>query len=112
MVETSFAAYMLQAKLSAALEDSTMSGPSIFCSSATELPTRYAVGRMVARNIGRLAIVCLSGCLLIASACATVAPYERERLARPDMELGRNADARAGEEHATAYREGSSGGLG
>jgi hypothetical protein len=46
------------------------------------------------------------------SACATVAPYERERLARPDMELGRNADAKAGEEHATAYREGSSGGMG
>jgi hypothetical protein len=46
------------------------------------------------------------------SACATVAPYERERLARPDMEMGRNADAKAGEEHATAYREGSSGGMG
>jgi hypothetical protein len=46
------------------------------------------------------------------SACATVAPYERERLARPDMEVGRNADAKAGEEHATAYREGSSGGMG
>jgi hypothetical protein len=50
--------------------------------------------------------------LLAASACATVAPYERERLARPDMEVGRNADAKAGEEHATAYREGSSGGMG
>jgi hypothetical protein len=46
------------------------------------------------------------------SACATVAPYERERLARPDMDLGRNSDAKAGEEHATAYREGSSGGMG
>lgn len=44
------------------------------------------------------------------SACATVAPYERERLARPDMEMGRNADAKAGEEHAVSYREGSSGG--
>jgi hypothetical protein len=52
------------------------------------------------RNAARLATVCLSGCLLTLSACATVAPYERERLAR------------AGEEHATAYREGSSGGLG
>ena len=66
----------------------------------------------LARNVGRLAIVCLSGCLLTLSACATVAPYERERLAKPDMDLGRNPDARAGEEHATAYREGSSGGLG
>lgn len=54
----------------------------------------------------------VAGLMLAAGACATVAPYERERLARPDMELGRNADARAGEEHATAYREGSVGGLG
>jgi hypothetical protein len=49
---------------------------------------------------------------MLASGCATVAPYERERLARPDMELGRGSDASAGEEHATAYREGSSGALG
>jgi hypothetical protein len=47
-----------------------------------------------------------------AAGCATVAPYERERLARPDMEVGRNSDAKAGEEHATAYREGSSGAIG
>jgi hypothetical protein len=46
------------------------------------------------------------------SACATVAPYERERLARPDMELGRNGDSKSGEEHATAYREGTSGATG
>ncbi len=44
--------------------------------------------------------------------CATVAPYERERLARSDMELGAENDVAAGEEHATAYREGSSGGFG
>jgi len=49
---------------------------------------------------------------LLTAGCATVAPYERERLARPDMEAGRNPDAKAGPEHATAYREGSSGGLG
>ena len=41
--------------------------------------------------------------------CATVAPYERERLARRDMELERNGELRSGEQHATAYREGSSG---
>lgn len=64
------------------------------------------------RNATALSCVWLCGLLLGASACATVAPYERERLARPDMELGRNADARAGEEHATAYREGSTGGTG
>jgi len=50
--------------------------------------------------------------LASASGCATVAPYERERLARPDMEAGRTPDLSAGAEHATAYREGSSGGLG
>jgi hypothetical protein len=49
---------------------------------------------------------------LLAPACAVVAPYERERLARPDMVLGRNADIAAGEEHATAYREGSTGATG
>jgi hypothetical protein len=47
--------------------------------------------------------------LLLAGGCATVAPYERERLSRRDMELERNADLSAGQEHATAYREGSSG---
>ena len=53
-----------------------------------------------------------AGLLLLLSACSTVAPYERERLAQPDMILGRNGDAKAGEEHATAYREGSSGAVG
>jgi len=72
-------------------------------------PTKTSISL---RNGRSLACVCLGGLLLTASACATVAPYERERLARPDMELGRNADAKAGEEHATAYREGSSGGMG
>jgi uncharacterized membrane protein YgcG len=49
-------------------------------------------------------------CATALGACATVAPYERERLAKRDMQLERNPDASAGEEHATAYREGSSGG--
>lgn len=57
-------------------------------------------------RLGWLALICSL------HACATVAPYERERLARPDMEVGRNPDGSAGEEHATAYREGSSGALG
>jgi hypothetical protein len=47
-----------------------------------------------------------------ATGCATVAPYERERLARPDMDPSHGGDATAGEEHATAYREGSSGAIG
>ena len=56
----------------------------------------------------------LSALLLCAAAqgCATVAPYERERLAKEDMELARDPDAASGEEHATAYREGSSGAMG
>ena len=44
--------------------------------------------------------------------CATVAPYERERLAKPDMTAGRNPDVKAGIEHATAYREGTTGAVG
>jgi hypothetical protein len=49
--------------------------------------------------------------LLLASlsACAAVAPYERERLASRDMQMQRNQDASAGEQHANAYREASSG---
>lgn len=47
--------------------------------------------------------------VLLLGGCATVAPYERERLSRRDMELERNADLSSGQEHATAYREGSSG---
>jgi hypothetical protein len=55
----------------------------------------------------RLQSVCALYVLL--AGCATVAPYERERLASRDMELDRNADLSAGKKHATAYREGSSG---
>lgn len=53
-------------------------------------------------------VVC--GLAAAGSGCATVQPYERERLAKRDMQFERDADASAGEEHATAYREGSSGG--
>lgn len=41
--------------------------------------------------------------------CATVPPYERETLARRDMQFEQSADSNAGSSHATAYREGSSG---
>jgi hypothetical protein len=50
--------------------------------------------------------------LTTAGGCATVAPYERETLAREDMQLERNPDAMAGEQHAVNYREGSSGAVG
>jgi hypothetical protein len=52
----------------------------------------------------------LAVCALTLSGCARVAPYQRETLARRDMELGTNPDLAAGEEHGLAYREGSSGG--
>jgi hypothetical protein len=48
--------------------------------------------------------------LALLAGCARVAPYERGTLARSDMELGKNPDLAAGEEHGLAYREGSSGG--
>lgn len=54
----------------------------------------------------------LAALLMLAGGCATVAPYERGRLARRDMELQRNAELAAGKQHATAYREGSAGGEG
>jgi hypothetical protein len=57
-----------------------------------------------------IALIALAACAL--GGCATVAPYERERLAKPDMELARNPDAAAGEEHAVNYREGSTGAMG
>jgi hypothetical protein len=46
---------------------------------------------------------------LALTGCAVVAPYERGRLAHRDMQLQRSSDAAAGEQHANAYREGSSG---
>ena len=52
----------------------------------------------------------LAACLL--GACATVKPYERERLSRRDMQLERDSDLASGEEHAIAYREGSTGAVG
>ncbi len=58
----------------------------------------------------RLPIFALCLAAVLAVGCARVAPYERGTLARKDMELGENPDAAAGEEHAIAYREGSSGG--
>lgn len=55
------------------------------------------------------AVVLACSLALFAGGCARVAPYERETLARPDMALGHSGDLVAGEEHAIAYREGSSG---
>jgi hypothetical protein len=55
-------------------------------------------------------IIALGALAASTGGCARVAPYEREILARRDMEMGAHSDLAAGEEHAVAYREGSSGG--
>ncbi|MEM9191395.1 MAG: DUF4266 domain-containing protein [Myxococcota bacterium] len=49
---------------------------------------------------------------LFAGGCATVQPWERENLARPDMTFDANAHLGAAEAHAADTREGSSGGFG
>jgi hypothetical protein len=62
-------------------------------------------------SVRRSPVFWLGGALLaLTSACATVAPYERETLSRTDMELSSQRELRTGEEHARSYREGSSGG--
>lgn len=61
---------------------------------------------------GILWCVCAAVIAISLGGCATVAPYERERLAKRDMQFERDPDSSAGEGHATAYREGSSGGDG
>ena len=54
--------------------------------------------------------------LLIALAwlggCATILPYERERLAQRDMQLASSPEMSLAEGHATEVREGAVGGLG
>ncbi len=50
--------------------------------------------------------------LLAVGGCVTVKPYERGRLAKPDMQLDAGAELSAGQAHATDYREGSGGGFG
>ena len=59
---------------------------------------------MVWRWLGSVTLMAL------AASCVRVQPYERETLARRDMELSGDGDLTAGEEHGLAYREGSSGG--
>jgi len=44
--------------------------------------------------------------------CVRVQPWERERLAQPDMQMSLDADLSAGAEHAVEYREGSAGAFG
>ncbi len=60
----------------------------------------------------RAALIALTLALLGAAGCKTVDPYERETLARGDMQLEGNPDLSASESHATEVREGTSGGYG
>jgi hypothetical protein len=48
--------------------------------------------------------------LALLSGCVRVHAYQRETLARHDMELGTTPELSAGEDHARAYREGATGG--
>lgn len=50
--------------------------------------------------------------VVLAGTGACVKPYERGRLAQPDMQLDGDADLLSGQNHATDYREGSAGGFG
>ncbi len=47
----------------------------------------------------------------LAGGCVTINPWERGRLANPDMQFGGAEELAAAEAHATEVREGSSGGL-
>jgi len=74
------------------------------------IETLGIVGSTVARA-GRMGLLA-AGFGVLASGCATVAPYERETLSRADMELDRDEALGRAEGHATEVREGASGGLG
>ncbi len=60
---------------------------------------------MLARRLAILLALALGG-------CATILPYERERLATRDMQLASSPELGLAEGHATEVREGAVGGLG
>lgn len=65
--------------------------------------------------IRRLAVIALAASALAASAlagCVQVKPYQRGRLAKPKMQLQRDAQANEMEQHIYESREGSAGGYG
>ena len=68
-------------------------------------PNKFNPGRIFGFALTMLLSVSLA-------ACTRVKPYERGRLAQPDMRWDGDADLLAGQRHATDYREGSSGGYG
>ncbi len=60
----------------------------------------------------RALIVSLLAASAWLSGCATILPFERERLSRPDMALASSPELMSAEGHATEVREGAMGGLG
>ncbi|MEZ4453224.1 MAG: DUF4266 domain-containing protein [Nannocystaceae bacterium] len=76
-----------------------LEGAALGASQRRGLPTSLAVAVAVAVAIA-------------ATGCARVQPYERGRLAQPDMKMSDDHDLETGPEHALDYREGSAGGLG
>ena len=84
--------------------------PSLFGLGAVFLLARIARRRRRAQRRAGVASLLLA--LAAVSACARVQPYERGRLAQPDMKLNDDSDLSLGPEHALDYREGAGGGLG
>ena len=67
--------------------------------------------RRVLRFVRSLAVLaCVSALSAVATGCASVAPYERGKLAHPTMTAG--ALSTMGEEHLHAISEGATGGSG
>lgn len=58
------------------------------------------------------ALVVWLSALVSGAGCATVAPYEREDLARPGMDTSREKTATAFRAHVHDSREGATGGYG
>ncbi|MCB9593968.1 MAG: DUF4266 domain-containing protein [Sandaracinaceae bacterium] len=58
-----------------------------------------------------IAFAVLFACAATVGGCVTINPWERGRLANPDMEFGGAEELAAAEAHATEVREGSSGGF-
>lgn len=65
--------------------------------------------RIIKTSFGLLIIFAL---LLIASACTTVQPWEREQLSKPIMQFDANPVEKGIQLHHLEYREGSSGATG
>lgn len=68
--------------------------------------------RVYPRRMRALTTLGLAVAVLSIGGCATILPFERERLSRPDMALGSSPELMQAEGHATEVREGAMGGLG